>query len=127
MLKAGVGASTDKSTISAATSAARQAMDRAGLLQADFALVFATIPHASLYSRMLERIAEITRTRHVVGCSAMGIVTSDGEVEDEPAIAVMVLASDTVTATPFLVRSLHQQGGMAARRMTGMLANARSS
>jgi small ligand-binding sensory domain FIST len=33
---------------------------------------------------MLERIAEITRTRHLVGCSAMGIVTSDGEVEDEP-------------------------------------------
>lgn len=127
MLKAGVGASIDKSTISAATAAAREAMARAGLFQADFALVFATIPHAALYPRMLERIAEITRTRHVVGCSAMGIVTSDGEVEDEPAIAVLVLASDTVMATPFLIRSLRQQGGLAARRMSGMLANARSS
>jgi small ligand-binding sensory domain FIST len=127
MLKAGVGSSTDKSTMSAAAAAAREAMDRAGLLQADFALVFATIPHASLYSRMLGRIAEVTRTRHVVGCSAMGVVTSDGEIEDEPAIAVLVLASDTLMATPFLVRSLHQQGGLAARRMTGMLANARSS
>ncbi len=126
MLKAGVGASIEKSTVSAATAAAREAMARAGLLQADFALVFATIPHAALYPRMLERIAEVTRTRHVVGCSAMGIVTSDGEVEDEPAIAVLVLASDTVVATPFLVRSLRQQGGLAARRMTSMLANARS-
>jgi small ligand-binding sensory domain FIST len=127
MLKAGVGSSTDKSTLSAAAAASRDAMARAGLTQADFALVFATIPHATLYPRMLERIAEITRTRHVVGCSAMGIITSDGEVEDEPAIAVLVLASDTVVATPFLVRSLRQQGGLAARRLTGLLANARSA
>lgn len=126
MLKAGVGASTEKSTIPAALAAARQAMDRAGIVQADFALVFATIPHAALYPRMLERIAETTRTRHVVGCSAMGILTSDGEVEDEPAIAVLVVASDTVIATPFLVRSLRRQGGLAARRMARLLAASRS-
>lgn len=126
MLKVGVGASIEKSTIPAAGAAARQAMERAGIVQADFALVFATIPHASLYPRMLERIAEITRTRHVVGCSAMGIITSEGEVEDEPAVAVLALASDTVVATPFLVRSLRHQGGVAARRMVGMLNAARS-
>src|SRR3989338_11510098 len=116
MLKVGVGASTEKAPLAAATPAARRAMDRAGLAQADFALVFATIPHSSLYGRMLERIAEITRTRHLVGCSAMGIVTSDGEVEDEPAVAVLVLASDTLTATPFLARSLRRQGGVGGRR-----------
>jgi small ligand-binding sensory domain FIST len=127
MLKAGVGASTEKATLSAATAAARQAMDRAGIAQADFALVFATIPHASLYTRMLERIADTVRTRHVVGCSAMGIVTSEGEVEDEPAIAVLALASDTLVATPFLVRSLRQQGGLAARRLARMLPSPRSS
>jgi len=121
MFKVGVGASTEKATLAAAATAARRAMDRAGLAQADFALVFATIPHSSLYGRMLERIAEITRTRHLVGCSAMGIVTSDGEVEDEPAVAVLALASDTLTATPFLVRSLRRQGGFAARRMARML------
>jgi small ligand-binding sensory domain FIST len=126
MLKVGVGTSIEKSTVPAATAAARQAMDRAGIVQADFALVFATIPHASLYPRMLERIAEVTRTRHVVGCSAMGIITSDGEVEDDPAIAVLALASDTVVATPFLVRSLQHQGGAAARRMAAMLNAARS-
>lgn len=127
MLKAGVGACTEKATLPAAVAAARQAMDRAGILQADFVLVFATIPHAALYSRMLERIAETTRTRHVVGCSAMGIVTSEGEVEDEPAIAVLVVASDTVIITPFLVRSLRQQGALAARRMARLLAASRSS
>jgi small ligand-binding sensory domain FIST len=126
MLKVGVGASTEKSTLHAAGAAARQAMSRAGIVQATFALVFATIPHAALYPRMLERIAEITRTRHVVGCSAMGIITSEGEVEDDPAIAVLALASDTVIATPFLVRSLRHQGGGAARRMAGMLTAARS-
>lgn len=102
-------------------------MARAGITQADFALVFATIPHAALYPQMLERIAATTRTRHVVGCSAMGIVTSDGEIEDEPAIAVLVMASDTVVATPFLVRSLRQHGALAARRMAAMLANTCSS
>jgi len=121
VLKAGVGASTEKATFQAATIAARLAMDRAGIAQADFALVFATIPHAALYTRMLERIAEVTRTRHIVGCSAMGIVSSDGEVEDEPAIAVLALASDTLTTTPFLVRSLRQQGGLAPKRMAHML------
>ena len=127
MLKVGVGASTEKATLAAAATAARRAMDRAGLAQADFALVFATIPHSSLYGRMLERIAEVTRTRHLVGCSTMGIVTSDGEVEDEPAVAVLALASDTLTATPFLVRSLRRQGGFAARRMARMLPAPRLS
>src|SRR3972149_4828386 len=117
MFKVGVGASTEKATLAAAATAARRAMDRAGLAQADFALVFATIPHSSLYGRMLERIAESTRTRHLVGCSAMAIVTSDGEVEDEPAVAVLALASDTLTATPFLVPSLPPPGGGAGRRV----------
>ena len=74
MLKVGVGASTEKATLAAATAAAHRAMDRAGLAQADFALVFATIPHSSLYGRMLERIAEITRTRHLVSRSNRSIL-----------------------------------------------------
>ena len=126
MLKVGVGVSIEKSTLFAADAAARQAMCRAGIGQASFTLVFATIPHAALYPRMLERIAEITRTRHVIGCSAMGIITSEGEIEDDPAIAVLTLASDTIIATPFLVRSLRHQGGGAAKRLAGMLAGARS-
>jgi len=106
MIAAGVGYSTDEETIKAARQATKMAMDRAKITRADMVIVFASISHSLSYSLLLKTVEEITGTSTLIGSSALGILTTDAEIEEGPGIAVMVIHSDRISAVPFLGRGL---------------------
>ncbi len=106
MLHAGVGLSTEKDTAHAAIEATTTALARAHIDTADLALVFATIEHGPLYSRLLRTIKETAQATHVVGCSAGGVLTTDGEVERAPGVAVLTVRADTFSASRFFMPQL---------------------
>ncbi len=106
MLYAGVGLCSEKSTEKAAVEAARIAMGRAGIDSADLAIVHATSEHGPGYSLLLRKVKETTGATHVVGCGAAGVLTTDGEVERSPGVAVLTMRSDTISATRFFVPQL---------------------
>jgi len=110
MLQAGVGLSTQKDTQKAAREAAQTALSRAGSSMADFALVFATAGHGPGYSLLLRTIQQVTRATHVVGCSAGGVLATDGEVERAAGVAVLTVRADTFTASRFFMPQLRGRG-----------------
>src|SRR5215470_384101 len=110
MLHAGVGLSTEKDTVRAAIEATTTALARAHTDTADLALVFATIEHGPLYSRLLRTIKETAQATHVVGCSAGGVLTTDGEIERTPGVAVLTVRADTFAAERFFVPQLRGRG-----------------
>jgi small ligand-binding sensory domain FIST len=110
MLQAGVGFSSQQDTKKAAVEATQIAMQRAGCATADFALVFATTGHGPGYSLLLHTIKDIARATHVVGCSASGVLTSDGEIERMPGVAVLVGRSDAFTASRLFIPQLRGRG-----------------
>jgi small ligand-binding sensory domain FIST len=107
MIAVGVGHSEDPRTAYAARAAADQAMAAAGVDRADLILVFATIPHAPTYPVMVEALRAATQAPHLIGCSALGVLTTAGEITGTPAIVVLALRSPDISFTPFLARDLN--------------------
>lgn len=124
MTRAGVGASTAPATEAAAREASARAMEQAGAARADLALVFATADHRMGYGSLLAQVRATTGATHVVGCSSFGIVTADAEVERQPGVAVMALASDTITAVPFFMRGLRARNAEVGRQIGRSLKDA---
>jgi small ligand-binding sensory domain FIST len=118
MLHAGVGLSTEKDTARAAVEATTTALTRAQVDTADLALVFATTEHGPQYQRLLRTIKETAHATHVVGCSAGGVLTTDGEIERAPGVAVLTLRADAFSASRFFIPQLRgrsqEVGGEAA-------------
>jgi small ligand-binding sensory domain FIST len=118
MLHAGVGLSTHKNTQQAGIEAAETALSRSGSDTADLALVFATTEHGAGYSLLLRTVKDTARATHVVGCSAGGVLTSDGEIERAPGVAVLTVRADTFSASRFFVPRLrgrsHEAGQAVA-------------
>jgi small ligand-binding sensory domain FIST len=110
MLHAGVGLSTQKNTEHAVSEATQLALTQSGSDIADFALVFATTAHGPGYSLILRKVQQLSRATHVVGCSAGGVLTTDGEVEQAPGVAVLTVRSDTLAASRFFVPQLRARG-----------------
>lgn len=110
MLQAGVGFSPQQDTKKAAVEATQIAMQRAGCATADFALAFATTGHGPGYSLLLHAIKDAARATHVIGCSASGVLTSDGEIERMPGVAVLVGRSDAFTASRLFIPQLRGRG-----------------
>jgi len=106
MIAAGVGYSTEEETVKAARQATKMAMERAKVSRADAAILFASISHSHSYPLLLETVEKIAGTSCLIGSSALGIVTTDAEIEEGPGIAVLVIASDQISAVPLLGRSL---------------------
>lgn len=110
MLQAGVGFSPQQDAQKAALEATQLAMQRAGCAAADFALVFATTGHGPGYSLLLRTIKDTAQATHVVGCSAGGVLTTDGEIERAPGVAVLVVRSDAFTASRLFMPQLRGRG-----------------
>ena len=107
MLRAGVGASCLADSKAAAVAATRQAVERAGLDgPAQLAVVFATIEHGPQYAAIMRAVRETAAGANVVGCSARGVLTSDGEIEHGRAIAVLVLQTDHLNVSRFFVPNI---------------------
>jgi small ligand-binding sensory domain FIST len=109
MLKAGVGLSTATD----GAFAAAEAVERAALSlgeRPDLCIAFVTGDHADDLPDILATLTAGSGTPYVVGCSAAGVVAEGREVENEPAVGVLALASDSMRATPFLFRDAGDQG-----------------
>ena len=124
MIRAGVGHSAHPSAVDAAVEAAKMAMARAGLKRAEMALVFAAASHQPSYSHLLHAIRQVTKTDHVVGCSAYGVMTTDIEVELTPIVAVMVVASDEISLTPFCFHHLQERNEAVGRAIGRLVRHA---
>ncbi len=101
MIKAGVGLSREPSAERAARQAGELAMQGGRLRSADLVIAFATSHYSHEYPTLLPTLRSIAGTDNVVGCSGLGVLTSDGEIEGS--ISLSVMAVKGVKATPFLV------------------------
>jgi small ligand-binding sensory domain FIST len=123
MMHAGVGYAGEVAAEAAAWLAARQAMERAGLSRADCAFVFATTHYQPEFARLLRAVRSETGARHLIGCSGMGVLTTDGEFERGAGVAVLTLKSDGVAVQPFLVPTRSQEGISPGEAIADLIAS----
>ena len=104
MIHVGVGHSQSLSTAEAAERATLMAMGNAGIAKADLAIVFATINYQTEYEDLYQAVQSNSSCDELIGCSGMTVLTSAGEFEEEPALAVMVIRSEQLSAVSFSAR-----------------------
>lgn len=104
MIHVGVGHSQSLSTTEAAERATLMAMGNAGIAKADLAIVFATINYQTEYEDLYQAVQSNANCDELIGCSGMSVLTSAGEFEEEPALAVMVIRSEQLSAVSFSAR-----------------------
>ncbi|MGH7873461.1 MAG: FIST N-terminal domain-containing protein [Candidatus Binatia bacterium] len=106
MIRAGVGQSQQPSTEVAAKEAASWAMSRAEISKADLAVVFFTAEHAKQPHELAHTISRVIGTDCIVGSSAVGVLTGEGEIEGSGGIAVLVIKADEIIGRPFMFEPL---------------------
>ena len=111
MIHVGVGHSQSLSTTEAAARATRTAMGNAGIAKADLAIVFATINYQAEYHELYQAVQANASCDALIGCSGMSVLTSAGEFEGEPAIAVMVLRAEGLSAVAFAAQGTESEMG----------------
>ena len=111
MIHVGVGHSHDLSTTGAAEEATRMAMGSAGIAKADIAIVFAAINYQTEYEQLYQAVHAYSSCDELIGCSGMTVLTSVGEFEDEPALAVMVIRSEQISAVSFSAQGTESEIG----------------
>jgi len=126
MIEAGAGHSNIENSIEAANAAAKQAMSQAGITKADWALVFCTFPHRANYQEILKIVSLVTQTKNISGCSAIGVLSNQGEIEAQPGIVVLAVSSKIIRAKPFVIYQLGA-GGMKAGEEIGELLKSSKS
>lgn len=104
MIHVGVGHSQSLSTSEAAERATLMAMGNAGIAKADLAIVFATLNYQTEYEHLYQAVHSNANCDDLIGCSGMSVLTSAGEFEEEPTLAVMVIRSDQLSAASFSAR-----------------------
>ncbi len=114
MLKAGVGCSTASNPRIATSEATRDALAQAGLDRAEGALVFATTAYGAAYPLILRTVASEAHTQQVAGCSSMGVIAGEQEIETGAALSVLVFGGDAITARRLFVPSLRGRGAEVA-------------
>jgi small ligand-binding sensory domain FIST len=131
VIAAGSGLAFGASADDLALKAALQALGRSEGDHADLALVFVTPQAYPRAHELLHAVRRVTGARAVVGCSGAGVLTErmevetafpsrwgssrpgpGGSVETTSAVAVLVIRSERLVATPFL---LEDQEGLGAR------------
>ena len=112
MIHVGVGHSQSLSTTEAAARATRTAMGNAGIAKADLAIVFATINYQAEYHELYQAVQANASCDALIGCSGMSVLTSAGEFEGEPAIAVMVLRADGLSTVAFAAQGTESEMGV---------------
>lgn len=111
MIHVGVGHSHDLSTAEAAEHATRLAMANAGIAKADIAIVFATINYQTEYEQLYQAVHANASCEELVGCTGMSVLTSAGEFEEEPTLAVMVLRGEQLSAVSFTAQGTESEVG----------------
>ncbi|PYN45519.1 MAG: hypothetical protein DMD95_08170 [Candidatus Rokuibacteriota bacterium] len=125
MIAAGSGLASGGTADDNALEASLEALGRSGTDRADLALVFVgadTYPRAH---ELLHAVRRVTGARAVLGCSGSGILTDRREVEEESAVAVLVVRCERLVATPFLLErqgDCHDLGTELAQRIGATVA-----
>lgn len=114
MFRAGVGCSIALNPRTGAAEATAEAMAQAGLTAAGGALCFATTAHGAAFPIILRTVAANARTREVAGCSSVGVIAPQQEIESGPAIAVIVFGGEEIAARRFFTPSLRGRPSEAA-------------
>lgn len=91
---------------SAAKEATERALSRLGEGAPDLALLFITAPHAPQAALMASLIQQVSGARHVVTCSARGVIGEGIEIEETPGASLMLAAIPGVKVSPFRVDEL---------------------
>ncbi|MDA0711987.1 MAG: FIST C-terminal domain-containing protein [bacterium] len=110
MIQSGAGHSNDLNGMKAARKAVEAAMAEAGVKKADLVILFATYHHLDLIQRVVTLAMTLCDTQHVVGCSAMGVLTDARENDREPGIAALVMAGEDLD--PIVVCDRGNQAGV---------------
>ena len=120
---AGVGLSRKSNSRQAAREAGRLALEHAGTERADWAVIFATTtPHRSRFAEMLTEAQETLGTQSLTGCSAYGVLSGGEEVEGEPAVSILAVRSDAITAEPLIAPEGRDHGISSAREIGRRIA-----
>src|SRR5215471_13794143 len=101
MIRAGVGFSNALNPRTAASEATAAAMQEAGVAQAQAALCFASTAYGAAYPMIL---------REVAGCSSLGVIAREQEIESGNALVVIVLGGEEINASRFFVPTLRGRG-----------------
>ena len=125
MIRAGVGFSTAANPRIAAAQATASALAQAGISRATGALCFATSAYGAAYPMIVRAVASEAHTREVVGCSSVGVIAGETEIESGSALAVLVFGGneDEIRATRFFVPTLRgRAAGVASDIATAVRA-----
>jgi small ligand-binding sensory domain FIST len=114
MVRAGVGYSIALNPKTAAAEATSAAMRSAGLLRAQGAMCFATTAYGAAYPMILRAVAAEAKTREVAGCSSLGVIAGEQEIETGHGLAVVVVGGEEISARRFFVPGLRGRGAEVA-------------
>ena len=106
MIRAGVGQSQRQATADAVTEAVSLALNGAGATRADLAMIFFTADHAGHPRELVSSLLRSAGTDCVVGSSAAGVMTGEGEIEGSSGVAVLVIAAEEIVGRPFMFEPL---------------------
>lgn len=124
MLKAGTGYSKHRNAKEAARTAAQAALQKAGRLRAETAVVFASTRYRRHYHEILAEIQKVTGAKNLAGASGSGILTEETEIERQSGIAVMVIDGDELQTASFLVPNLQENNLLAGEKTARILREA---
>ena len=127
MIRVGTSYSTSRNSEKAAAEAVEAALAKAGITKSDATIVFATSHHREQYPEMLKKISETAQSTVIAGSSAYGILTEEIEIEQDPGIAVMVLASDEIDTSSFLIPNLQENNFKAGEALASSLKGSDAS
>jgi small ligand-binding sensory domain FIST len=127
MLRAGVGISVSHNPRTATLEACAAAMTQAGLATATGAIFFATTAHGGAFPLILRTVAEQTKTAQVAGCSGVGVIASESEVESGHAISVLVFGGTDVNAKRLFAPMLRGRGREVALELAASIKPALGS
>lgn len=111
----------------AARTAAKQALDKAGLTQAQTALFFLTSDYKKHYEKIASEIKTVTGAKNIVGASAGGVLTDEGEIEKQAGLCVMVIDSSNIDIQSFLIPNLQESSFRAGEKTAHLLRKNQTS
>lgn len=116
---ANVGLSSLEDALAAGREAALAAIAPLPGQRADLALVFATSDYQ--HDVLLNAIQAVLPGARILGCSGEGVIAHDESLEASAAVAVMAIASSSITFATFVVQEYADSPALAGHRLGQMV------
>ena len=82
---------------------ARQTTDQFGESKVDLAILFAHPKFVPQLGKLVESVQSAIRAEHMIGCTGAGIIGTDQELEQKPAVSLLVGELPDVKIRPFYI------------------------